>query len=392
MRKFSIYILATMGAILIFTFLTWALIQHGTTGLLHVNQLVLYAFILFGAAGLLLIALTLLHWRLSRRPGRRGLAPLSIFLIAASGICLVAIPLASVILAGFPSANIKQSPPQLPVRQPLPGALHFAVGSDAHFGAGSNSPAETAKMLKQIADPSNRYDLFFFLGDLVQFGFLDSQWKEALRAFSEVSSAVPTRFAPGNHDTLFSGLKHYESYCSPPSAGAPGNSRLWYRLDVGKIHFLVLDIEWSAESYTAEQANWLESQLQSIPAEDWKIVMSHGFYYASGTVYQGWKWYDNPETISRLTPLFEKYAVDLVFSGHNHDLEFLQKSGVTYAVCGGFGGIPDPPRTYTSSASLWYLAGQSGFVEVELTGNQAAVDFRGPDSNLIKSFSWIKSR
>ena len=59
-------------------------------------------------------------------------------------------------------------------------------------------------------------------------------------------------------------------------------------------------------------------QLASIPKDDWKIVVGHGFYYASGSITDGWKWYDNPETINKLTPLFEKYGVDMVFSGHDH--------------------------------------------------------------------------
>ena len=52
--------------------------------------------------------------------------------------------------------------------------LHFAVGSDAHFGAGDSRNDLTAKMLQQIADPTNNYNLFFYLGDLVEYGFKDS--------------------------------------------------------------------------------------------------------------------------------------------------------------------------------------------------------------------------
>ena len=55
---------------------------------------------------------------------------------------------------------------------------------------------------------------------------------------------------------------------------------------------------------------------RALRAGDWKIVMSHGFYYGSGSVQDGWQWYDNPETIKAVTPLFEKYGVNLVFSGH----------------------------------------------------------------------------
>jgi UDP-2,3-diacylglucosamine pyrophosphatase LpxH len=259
--------------------------------------------------------------------------------------------------------------------------LHFAAAGDAHFGAGTNSPDETAKMIQYIADPANKFDCFFNVGDLVEMGSSNRQWREAFQALNPITSRIPIGFVPGNHDTLFTGLGNYTGYCSPD------NSQLYYRTDIGKVHFLVLDIEWSAETYTAEQAAWLEDQLKSIPVDDWKIVLSHGYYYSSGFNYHGRLWADNPDTIRKLTPLFEKYKVGLVFTGHDHQLEFLQHNGVSYVTCGGFGGIPDPERDYVSPASVWYLSGQFGFADVSISGDQAAVTFRSPDSRDLKTFT-----
>ena len=256
------------------------------------------------------------------------------------------------------------------------GMLHFAVCSDTHFGAGNNRSDLTAAMLQAIASPANGFDLFFSLGDLVEYGFNASQWHEAFDAFSVATSGIPTLFALGNHDSLFAGINMYKDYARPTDIGLSSNSQLWYRLDVGKIHFLVLDIEWSAESYTPAQAAWLEAQLKDIPAGDWKIVMGHGFYYSSGSAHEGWNWFDNPETINILTPLFEEYGVDLVISGHNHHMELLQHAGVTYVICGAFGGWPDQMRDCTSPASLWYQHGQYGFVDVSLSGNQCSIILR----------------
>jgi hypothetical protein len=119
--------------------------------------------------------------------------------------------------------------------------------------------------------------------------------------------------------------------------------------------------------------------------------MSHSFYYASGLEADGWKWYDNPETIALLTPLFEEYKVDLVFSGHDHHLELLENSGVVYAICGAFGGLPDPERTYTSPSSLWYLSGEYGFVDVSVSGNQSNLIFRNSDFEVLKTFTVNKN-
>jgi predicted MPP superfamily phosphohydrolase len=262
--------------------------------------------------------------------------------------------------------------------------LRFAASGDAHFGAGKSRNDLTVKMLKKIADPANGFSLLFLLGDLVDYGFRDRQWDEAFRALSPTTSVIPTRFIAGNHETLFAGLGRYKDYCYPNGMDLQTGSQLWYRIDVGKVHFLIIDLEWSTESYSAVQASWLDKQLRSIPGDDWKIVMGHGFYFASGSIIEGWRWYDNQETIQLLTPLFEKYTVDLVFSGHVHQLELLQKSGVTYIVCGGFGGTPEPERTYESPSSLWYATNEYGFVEVTVDENEANIVYRDPDYGELK--------
>ena len=264
--------------------------------------------------------------------------------------------------------------------------LHFAVFSDAHFGDAASRNDLSSKMLQYIADPANRFNLLFSLGDLVDYGFKDKQWQAAFKVLSPITSVIPTKYVAGNHDTLLGGLKRYETYCYPVGMELRTGTRLWQRIDVGKVHFLVIDLEWSAESYTREQNIWLETQLASIPKDDWTIVMGHGFYYASGSVIEGWQWYDNPETIQKLTPLFEKYGVDMVFSGHAHQLELLQKSGVTYVICGAFGSGSEPERQYISPESVWYSINHFAFVDVTVNGSEARLVFRDSDYNELNSF------
>ncbi len=391
MRKYVIYFPAAFVILLIIGLLSWLFTLHGTLAMVETDGLVRAVFIFIGAIGLLLLGLA--AWRLyltlkaKNRSARWLTAPVIILIV----IGLV-IPVAGFGYAtSFPPSSIGDLPPHqilsdgvpldLKDSQTLVPELHFAAASDAHFGAGTNSPDETAKMIQYIADPTNKFDCFFSVGDLVEMGSSNRQWREAFLALDPITSRMPIGFVPGNHDTLFTGLGNYTAYCSP------GNPRLYYRTDIGKIHLLVLDIEWSAETYTAEQALWLEEQLNSIPIDEWKIILSHGYYYSSGFNYHGRLWADNQDTIQKLTPLFEKYKVGLVFTGHDHQLEFLQHNGVSYVTCGGFGGILDPEREYTSPASLWYLSGQFGFADVSINGDEAAVTFRSPDSKDLKSFT-----
>jgi UDP-2,3-diacylglucosamine pyrophosphatase LpxH len=276
----------------------------------------------------------------------------------------------------------------------LPAAgepLHFAITSDAHFGAADSQNNLTAEMLQQIANPANKYNLLFSMGDLVEHGFTDSQWQTALQAMSAATETIPTKYAVGNHDTLLGGLSRWETYCDPAGMPLQNGTQLYQRFDVGNVHFLVIDLEWSAEDFNSAQSAWLEQQLVSIPKDDWKIVIGHGFYYASGSIVDGWKWYDNPATIDKLTPIFEKYGVDMVFSGHDHQMELLQKSGVSYVIAGTFGGALDPQRTYTSPESVWYSSTNFGFADVTITGNTADLIFRAPDGKAINSFTIPKN-
>ncbi len=265
--------------------------------------------------------------------------------------------------------------------------LKFAVISDSHFGTASASVDQMTAMLPAITDENNGYRMLFSLGDLVDFGFRNEEWKDAFKVLPAASSRIPTVLLPGNHDALFTGVNKYKAYAYPSGLPLERGTQLWHRIDNGKVHFLILDVEWTAESITAAQISWLEAELQSIPREDWAIIISHGFYYASGYGTEGWKWYDNPETIDALTPTFEKYGVDMVFSGHVHEMEVLKKNGVTYIINGPFGGELDTERNYTSPASIWYSVAQRDFVGVDIRGNTAEITFHGADGSVLYNYT-----
>ena len=140
------------------------------------------------------------------------------------------------------------------------------------------------------------------------------------------------------------------------------------------------------------QQEWFEREFARVPRDEWCIVMSHCFYYSSGRKIAGWGWYDARDMIDTFAPLFEKYGVDLVFSGHDHHMELLEKDGVTYTVTGTLGGKLDPERTYTSPASRWYRSGQFGFLDVEVSGDNAKLTFRDPYFRELESATVSRAR
>ncbi len=251
--------------------------------------------------------------------------------------------------------------------------IWFAAGGDAHVGNKTSNPAATRDLLEQITRPTNGYDAFFMLGDLAQLGFNDSIWREAAREFAPYTQSIPTVVLPGNHDTMLGGLPLFQKYQKPPGQGA--DKDLWQRIDIGNAHFLLLDLEWELQTYAAAEKVWLVDELETIPKDDWTIVMCHTFFYSSGAAEDGWTWYDNKAVINELAPVFEKYGVDIVMSGHKHDNELLKKNNVTYVVTGAFGGQPDKLVDYRSPAGVWLKTGAYAFADVTINGGLATISF-----------------
>jgi hypothetical protein len=264
--------------------------------------------------------------------------------------------------------------------------FHFAFTSDGHYGREETNDSAHVSILEQIVDPAHNYEAFFLGGDLVEDGWIDDEWGLMLTGLSPYTTQMPFRNVIGNHDGLFGGVHMYRDYFYTASAPLDTGTQLWQHIQVNGIHLFFLDLEWGIEAYTSAQKQWFESELAALSPDEWILVFSHSFTYASGIHIDGMDWFDRPEMIEALVPLFEESGVDLVFNGHNHHLETLNKSGVYYNIVGGFGSVPDPIREHTSPYSSWYQQGQHGFVDVSIAGNTATLIFRTPEYVPLHSY------
>ena len=98
------------------------------------------------------------------------------------------------------------------------------------------------------------------------------------------------------------------------AAGARYPRMANYSYDYGDAHFLCLDSNVYLDPSDEALVNWIENDLKSTDAL-WKFVTYHHPAYNVGKVHF------TEQHMRVLSPLFEKYDVDFVFHGHEHNYQ-----------------------------------------------------------------------
>ena len=388
-RKFALA-LSAAAAFAIAALLAWLFSRQGTLGLFQWHPTYRRIFILIGAAGLIPLVPSLLALPLLNKPAIRGASVLAILSIAFSALAIL---LAAGLFAGVETiAHAVDLPlPLVKLVDPsagIPGSgglVRLSLSSDPHWGAPQSDAMARRAILKSVAGAAPRRDAFLILGDNIEMGMNDSSWREESREISELQGDVPVRPLLGNHDGLIDGEHHFKTYFFPPSMRSDSGSPYYYSMVAGPATLIVLNLLWGAESFDRVQAAWLERTLAAVPAGRQVIVLSHCFFYASGYVDPdtNMPWYDHRGTIDRVSPILDRHKVALVVSGHNHYMEFLKSKGVSYAVIGAMGGLPDPEPTHHSPASLWFKRGSYGRLDLDIDGRGIALTFRDSEGSSL---------
>jgi 3',5'-cyclic AMP phosphodiesterase CpdA len=209
------------------------------------------------------------------------------------------------------------------------GSVRFAVMGDT-----GQDPPEHYEVTKQMVAFHNvfPFDLVIMLGDNIYGANEPEDMQTKFEAPHKLllDAGVEFHACLGNHDNpnerfykLFNmGGQRYYAFRWPK--GAVGNGD-------GSVHFFVLDSGYLDK----QQLDWLEKELSS-PSSEWKIAFFHHPLYSSGKTHGS-----ALESRAVLEPLFVKYGVSVVFSGHDHIYERIkpQKGGIVYWVSGGGGSL-----------------------------------------------------
>lgn len=150
-------------------------------------------------------------------------------------------------------------------------------------------------------------------GDLVNRGERDAEWAEWFAMMGWMGACVPSIPTPGNHDYPRDAegnrilTPHWRAQFTLPENGIPPLKETNYYVDFQGARIISLN----SLEHLDRQARWLERVLEDNPNR-WTIVTFHFPIFSSA---QG---RDNPELRALWKPIFDRYRVDLVLSGHDH--------------------------------------------------------------------------
>ena len=127
----------------------------------------------------------------------------------------------------------------------------------------------------------------------------------------------------------------------------------------GIVRFFALDSNYM----DPDQLTWLEQQLQA-SGSDWKIAYFHHPLYTSAS--RG----PSEELRGVLEPIFLKYGVDVVFTGHEHLYERIKpQKGIYHFVAGGSAKLRSGDLRRSAQTAAGYDADRT-FMLVEIAGDQ----------------------
>ena len=229
-------------------------------------------------------------------------------------------------------------------------SVRFAAIGD--MGTGEQPQYETAQqMLKaRLAYP---FDFVIMLGDNIYGGSkpADFDKKFAVPYKPFMDAGVKFYAALGNHDDT------NERFYKPFNM----NGESYYTYKKGNVRFFVLNSNYM----DPKQLAWLEEQLQNSGKGDWKICYFHHPLYTSAK-------FHGPSLDLRksLEPLFIKYGVDVVFSGHEHVYERVHPQNGIYYFTEGASGSLRPGNLARSTITDKGFDTDRTFMLIEITGDE----------------------
>jgi hypothetical protein len=189
------------------------------------------------------------------------------------------------------------------------GDERFAFFVTGDIGDARGRQALTAQSILR-SEP--RPELGLICGDVVYpDGHSDDYDFNLMLPWRALMQQVPVWPALGNHDWHVDPQDHYRREWYLP------NNEHYYSFDWGTAHFIALDTRDDRIYDLDNQVRWLEADLAAHRDALWTFVYFH--HPALTCTYKG----DTRAVVQYLMPVFDRFAVDVVFTGHAHTYERL---------------------------------------------------------------------
>jgi predicted phosphodiesterase len=229
-------------------------------------------------------------------------------------------------------------------------SVRFAAIGD--MGTGEPPQYETAQQMLKVRQ-TFPFDFVIMLGDNIYGGSkpADFDKKFAVPYKPLIDAGVKFYASLGNHDNT--NERFYKTFNM--------NGESYYTYKKGKVHFFVLNSNYM----DPKQSAWLETQLRDAGNGDWKICYFHHPLYTSAK-------FHGPSLDLRqsLEPLFIKYGVDVVFSGHEHVYERVHPQHGIYYFTEGSSGELRPGDLARSAITDKGFDTDRSFMLIEIAGDE----------------------
>ena len=229
-------------------------------------------------------------------------------------------------------------------------SVRFAAIGD--MGTGEKPQYEIAQLMFKVRQVFP-FDFVIMLGDNIYGGSkpADFDRKFAVPYKPLIDAGVQFYASLGNHDNT------NERFYKPFNM----NGESYYTYKKGNVRFFVLNSNYM----DPKQSAWLETQLRDAGNGVWKICYFHHPLYSSGQ-------FHGPSLDLRqlLEPLFIKYGVDAVFSGHEHVYERIHPQHGIYYCTEGASGELRPGNLARSAITDRGFDTDRSFILIEIAGDE----------------------
>jgi len=237
------------------------------------------------------------------------------------------------------------------------------------------------KEFKSVADAVAQHNVDFIIhtGDMMTDGKWKYQWyKQWFTPGKAMFKNAPVLIAVGNHEYPWL-EKSFWNYFYPDHSQFYNKG--YYSYQNGNIFFIHLNPFQPFEP-GSKQYLWLENTLKNCNLPF--IVVALHLSAFTGAAHAKDEAVKSARQV--LVPLFQKYNVNFVVSGHDHVYDRSEYDGTTYVIAGGAGAPLYNPRAYLNPFSV--CAKQSlNFMICDADGEKIKVNVYDNKGNVLDTFS-----